>query len=313
MKKKIFSLFPWLQQGLDPNCVIGIATYAKTVNAVSLKRLQGHWQIDKTHSVAVTKPGDYTKAITDCTNEVSKLSCAINLVIPHHYYQIVQMEKPNLTDDEIVQSLPWTAKDVVNIAPENIIADFIDYPISLPMQARKMNVFITDKTQIQPFINSFADTNAVLRSMTSEEMVLLTLFGKDKDAHMLVVQHAEHEPRILIICDGKLVLARRLNGFVGITEKDQNSAFIDALGLEIQRSMDFFESQLKQPPIRSIQLQCDDLSSLTLRAELAELLQVKVIDFKPNLALSEGLDSQFFYALAAAISMAESKEPRNEE
>lgn len=313
MKKKIFSLFPWLQQGLDLNSVIGIATYAKAVNAVSLKRVQGGWQIDKTHSVAVAEPGDYTKAITDCTNEVSKLSCAINLVIPHHYYQIVQMEKPNLTDDEIVQSLPWTTKDLVNISPENIIADFIDYPISLPMQASKMNVFITDKTHIKPLINSFANTSAVLRSMTSEEMVLLTLFGKDKDAHMLVVQHVEHEPRILIICDGKLVLVRRLNGFIGITAKDQNSAFIDALGLEIQRSMDFFESQLKQPPIRSIQLQCDDLSSLTLRAELAELLQIKVVNFKPNLALSEDLDSQFFYALGAAISMAESREPRDEE
>ncbi|MCQ8879166.1 MSHA biogenesis protein MshI [Pseudoalteromonas shioyasakiensis] len=312
MKKKIFSLFPWLQQGLDPNCVIGIATYAKTVNAISLKRSQGHWQIDKTHSVAVTEQRDYTKAIAACTNEVSKLCCTINLVIPHYYYQIVQMEKPNLTDDEIVQSLPWTSKDLVNIAPENIIADFIDYPISLPMQVAKMNVFITDKTQIQPFINSFADTNAVLRSMTSEEMVLLTLFGKDKDAHMLVVQHIEHEPRILIICDGKLVLVRRLNGFIGITEKDQNSAFIDTLALEIQRSMDFFESQLKQPPIRSIQLQCDNLSSLTLRAELAELLQIKVVDFKPNLALSEEVDSQFYYALGAAMSMAESREPSDE-
>ncbi|NMR25024.1 MSHA biogenesis protein MshI [Pseudoalteromonas sp. NEC-BIFX-2020_015] len=301
MKKRLFSLFPWLQQGIDPNCIIGVATYAKTVNAVCLKQIQGLWQIEKTHTEYVTDLRDYTTAITTCTNEVSRQTCAVNLVVPHYFYQILQMEKPNLTDEEIIQSLPWTSKDLVNIAPENIVADFIDYPIALPMQSKKMNVFITDKQQIIPLINCFIDTDAVLRSLTSEEMVLLALFGKNKDAHMLVVQHADTEPRILIVRDGQLVLVRRLNGFIGITDKD--SAVVDALALEIQRSMDFFESQLKQPPIRSVQLQCDNLSSLAVRAELAELLQIKVVDFQPNSDMAKGVEKQFYYALGAALLM----------
>lgn len=90
-----------------------------------------------------------------CINEVSTDVCGVNLVIPHYFYQIVQMDKPNLSDEEIIQSLPWTTKDLVDIAPENIVADFIDYPITLPMQSSKMNVFITNKLQLLPFIDSF--------------------------------------------------------------------------------------------------------------------------------------------------------------
>lgn len=177
-----------------------------------------------------------------CINEVSSDICGVNLVIPHYFYQIVQMDKPNLSDEEIIQSLPWTTKDLVDIAPENIVADFIDYPITLPMQSSKMNVFITNKLQLLPFIDSFEHTKSVLRAMTSEEMILVTLFGSHKEAHMLIVQHVGHEPRILIIRDGQLLLARRLNGFLGISNKDQNQALVEALGLEIQRSMDFLKA-----------------------------------------------------------------------
>ncbi len=285
------------------NTAIGVAAYADTVNAVCLKKNHSKWVVHSSHSVNVSEQTDYTTAMVACINEVSTDVCGVNLVIPHYFYQIVQMDKPNLSDEEIIQSLPWTTKDLVDIAPENIVADFIDYPITLPMQSSKMNVFITNKLQLLPFIDSFEHTKSVLRAMTSEEMILVTLFGSHKEAHMLIVQHLGHEPRILIIRDGQLLLARRLNGFLGISDKDQNQVLVEALGLEIQRSMDFFESQLKQPPIRSIQLQCDDLSSLALRAGLAEFLQVKVVDFVPTIELSKHLEPNFYYALGAAYQL----------
>jgi len=300
MKEKLFS---WLNRSLDRNTAIGVAAYADTVNAVCLKKNHSEWVIHSSHSVNVSEQTDYTTAMVACINEVSTDVCGVNLVIPHYFYQIVQMDKPNLSDEEIIQSLPWTTKDLVDIAPENIVADFIDYPITLPMQSSKMNVFITNKLQLLPFIDSFEHTKSVLRAMTSEEMILVTLFGSHKEAHMLIVQHLGHEPRILIIRDGQLLLARRLNGFLGISDKDQNQVLVEALGLEIQRSMDFFESQLKQPPIRSIQLQCDDLSSLALRAGLAEFLQVKVVDFVPTIELSKHLEPNFYYALGAAYQL----------
>ena len=300
MKEKLFS---WLNRSLDRNTAIGVAAYADTVNAVCLKKNHSEWVVHSSHSVNVSEQTDYTTAMVACINEVSTDVCGVNLVIPHYFYQIVQMDKPNLSDEEIIQSLPWTTKDLVDIAPENIVADFIDYPITLPMQSSKMNVFITNKLQLLPFIDSFEHTKSVLRAMTSEEMILVTLFGSHKEAHMLIVQHVGHEPRILIIRDGQLLLARRLNGFLGISDKDQNQVLVEALGLEIQRSMDFFESQLKQPPIRSIQLQCDDLSSLALRAGLAEFLQVKVVDFVPTIELSKHLEPNFYYALGAAYQL----------
>ncbi|MBQ4799459.1 MSHA biogenesis protein MshI [Pseudoalteromonas sp. MMG006] len=300
MKEKLFS---WLNRSLDRNTAIGVAAYADTVNAVCLKKSQNKWSVYSSHSVNVSEQADYTTAMVACINEVSTDVCGVNIVIPHSFYQIVQMDKPNLSDEEIIQSLPWTAKDLVDIAPENIVADFIDYPITLPMQSSKMNVFITNKLQLLPFIDSFEHTKSVLRAMTSEEMILVTLFGSHKEAHMLIVQHVGHEPRILIIRDGQLLLARRLNGFLGISDKDQNQEQVEALGLEIQRSMDFFESQLKQPPIRSIHLQCDDLSSLALRAGIAEFLQIKVVDFVPNIKLSEHLEPNFYYALGAAYQL----------
>ena len=85
---------------------------------------------------------DYTVAIATCTNEVCAEVCPVNLVVPHYFYQIVQMDKPMLSDEEIIQSLPWTTKDLVDIPPENIVADFIDYPIIQPMQSSNCSLLL---------------------------------------------------------------------------------------------------------------------------------------------------------------------------
>ncbi|MBQ4832646.1 MSHA biogenesis protein MshI [Pseudoalteromonas sp. MMG010] len=301
MSSKLFSLFPWLKLGLSKNTVLGIAVYGSAVNAVCLTKSNGQWLVAKYHSIDVSDESDYMAAIAACTNAVCKEPCKVNLVLPHFFYQIVQMEKPTLSDDEITQSLPWLAKDFVDIAPENIVADFTDYPISLPMQSNKMNVFITNKEQVKPLVDVFKKLKPALRSITSEEMILVTLFGNDSHAHMLIVQHVGHEPRILIIRNGQLLLARRLNGLLGLINNSQS--LIESLGLEIQRSMDFFESQLKQPPIRSIQLQCDDLSSLSLKAGLAEYLEIQVTDFTPQIDIAQSLEPSYYYALGAAFQL----------
>lgn len=38
MKRKLFSLFSLFKRSLDKNTVVGVATYANTVNAVCLKK-----------------------------------------------------------------------------------------------------------------------------------------------------------------------------------------------------------------------------------------------------------------------------------
>lgn len=300
MKKKLFS---WLNNRLDPNTVLGVAIYGHSVNAVCLKKQQGQWCLYGYHCEKVSEANDYNAAIVACTTQICTDVCAVNLVIPHFYYQIVQMDKPAFDDQEIIQSLPWTSKDLVDIDPENIIADFIDYPLSLPMQSKKMTVFITNKQQLLPLVESFQKIKPVLNAITSEEMLLVTLLGGDKYAHMLIVQHTHSEPHILIIRDGQLLLTRRLNGLLGLLGEEHTEQLVEVLGLEIQRSLDFFESQLKQPPIRSVQLKCDDLSSATLNTKLAEFLQIKVIDFEANLDLAQQLDSRFYNALAAAYQL----------
>ena len=57
----------------------------------------------------------------------------------------------------------------------------------------------------------------------------------------------------MIVRSQAIWLARRLRGFVSkVNEQTDLSQLSDTLGLEIQRSMDFYESQLKQPPLKEI-------------------------------------------------------------
>ncbi len=312
MKKKLDKLFPWLQGRLNRDYVVGVAIDSQAVKAVCLAKQNSVWRLSKKHRIEMTSDQDLIAAVVECTNAVCNSISPVNFIIPPNYYQAVQMEKPNLTDEEIIQSLPWTAKDLVKIPPENIVADFLDYPLTAPMQASKINVYITDKSLLSPIINGFTKAIAVLRALSVEEMALVKLFGSRKEAHMLVIQYVKYEPKVLIVRDGRIVLTRHLSGFIGYTEKHTSTELAETVALELQRSMDFFEIQLKQPPISSIQMFCETISTLELRSELAEILRVKVVDFEPEEHIDEQLDSSYYTALGAALLKIETQRNRHE-
>jgi len=77
----------------------------------------------------------------------------------------------------------------------------------------------------------------------------------------------------LIVKQGKIFFSRRLRGFAQIATKTADElsfGLIDNLNLEIQRSTDYFERQLKQAPIRSIEVIVPIENEAVLARKLAE-------------------------------------------
>ena len=64
---------------------------------------------------------------------------------------------------------------------------------------------------------------------------------------------------------------------------------VDNLSLEIQRSMDYFESQLRQAPIKSIYLIIDTLHQDELASMIKEIIFISVDKFVPKIEREQGL------------------------
>lgn len=193
-------------------------------------------------------------------SELSRLLAGVGkqtpfqLILAPEFYQVVQLDKPALSDQEMLQALPWQIKDLVSIAPEDIIADYIDLPGS-GNGAAKINAVAASATSLQQLVTPIHDAGLNLGSIMPEEWLAGRLVAAGAQATMLVIHQPEQEVLIQIVRNGELYFSRRTRGFARLHlagAGELADGTLDRLQLELQRSMDYVESQLKQPPVRDI-------------------------------------------------------------
>lgn len=188
--------------------------------------------------------------------KVVEKGCRVHLVLTPELYQLVQIDKPTLPESDMQQALPWQVKDLVTVAAEDMVADYIDAPGG-GGQSAKINVVVASISELKPLINAIAHAGLKLISIQPEEWLASFLIPSQPQATMLVIQQPEQEMLIQIVKDGVLYFSRRTRGFNRMqfdSDTQWQTDWLDRLQLELQRSMDYFESQLKQAPVRDIGL-----------------------------------------------------------
>lgn len=197
--------------------------------------------------------GQLTGELNRLLTEVSKQT-PLQLILAPEFYQVVQLDKPALTEEEMLQALPWQIKDLVSIPAEDIIADYIDLPSSGNGPA-KINAVAASATSLQQVLKPIHESGLKLSAIMPEEWLAGRLVATGNQATMLVIHQPEQEVLIQIVRNGELYFSRRTRGFTRLHlagAGELADGTLDRLQLELQRSMDYVESQLKQPPVRDI-------------------------------------------------------------
>lgn len=197
-----------------------------------------------------------------------------SICLPASLYQIVQVDKPNVPDEELSQALKWQVKDLVPFAPEDMVIDYF-YGPGNAMSNPKLNVVCANAKVIKPLLAKLQSKTKklYLKEITVEEFAFAQLLGYSDDGQLLVCQQPNQDVSILIVKQGKVFFFRRLRGLAQIgsrTEEELSFGVVDSLSLEIQRSTDFFERQLKQAPIKSIKVMLPIKHEAFIARKLAE-------------------------------------------
>lgn len=230
-----------------------------------------------------------------------------NIVLSNAHSQIVQVERPKVPDTEINAALKWQIKDLVNIAPDNMVVDYFDGP-TLAGGMEKVNVVCAAKNDLAELVTTLSTDDLSVESITTEEFAFASLLPIQQDAVLLVCQQPNEEINLLIIKNGQLFFSRRLRGFVQISKKSEDELMmgvIDSLSLEIQRSTDYFERQLKQAPIKTIEVLVPIANEAFLARKLAENTNVEVKLF----TMPDSFDNERKQAVAIAATQLNFMEP----
>ena len=284
------------------NLNVGVSVCAAEIHVVAVARNEGAISLDSVSSVPFNPAQPLSEQLLPILNSFDKAFCNVSIVLSQDMYHMVQVEKPDLPDEDITTALPWTLGELVPFDSDNMVLDYVDYPVQTRTGGKKIDVFAAEKSPLSALVQSMEKAkNVKLTHIHAKEVLATEMVPDDDYARLLIIQEPNSEPFLMIVRSRTIWLSRRLRGFVNKANAQQDLAQLsDMLGLEIQRSMDFYESQLKQPPLKEIlfrtQFDCEPVIE-RLKPFQPAAMNVLV----SQLDLADVVDSTCHFALASAL------------
>lgn len=247
MNKSLFSqLAFWRKQ--ESNKALGIYIDAGVVNV--------YCPGDEQESPRIVEFPLENNDWRSCFSAVNKAfgGAKLQLLLSASYYQIMLADKPNVPAEEMHQALLWSVKDLVSMPVADIHLDYFESPLE---SIAKVNVVVISRPKLVDMVSAALSEGFSIAGVSIEELAMANLFPEDPQARLVISHQANQELMLTVVRQGELFMQRRVRGFSQIdtaTAEELSFGSADNLSLEIQRSMDFFESQLRQAPVASIEL-----------------------------------------------------------
>jgi MSHA biogenesis protein MshI len=234
------------------------------------------------------------------------------LVLPLDQYQVFQLERPEGVDrSELGDALKWRLKDLLDFSPSEAVSDAFAFPEDASRgRGELVNVVAARKSLVRELIELVNSSGLELVSIDIAELALSHLVARlDTTKRGAALVHMRGRYGQLVICkDDMLYLSRRLDVAIDdLHDASQQENAIQSLALEMQRSLDYYESQLGQVPPARIRFVTRD-TSLPLSSMLGSYLAsgVEALDWT-QLGIDEGIDSRCLAAWSASLGAADHK------
>jgi MSHA biogenesis protein MshI len=286
---------------------IGIAFTADQVMlcAFTLQKGQLIWELDASFS-----HHNWQKSLSEYIEQHHLQGTPSYLALSSHWYRIHQIDKPSVNEDELLNALQWPLRDTIG-TDKALVYDYADLPVQVSGQNKVMAVAVA-REEIEKFSRAIFEANLNLQSISVEELVTPHLVGNKKEPIITLVQELGEVVVLSIVKNNQLYFTRRITGFENIgeyTEDELEMGITDSLCVQIQRSMDFFESQLRQAPIRQILIKLDSPHTTFLCASIAGAMGLSCMPFEPEISCNHELNFKMasFSCLGAAYTGAMSR------
>lgn len=259
---------------------------------------------------------------TTCTTLMSRID-----------YQLLVVETPAVPKSELKDALRWHIKDLIDDPVSDITLDAFDIPA--PRGAKGSNVVYVvaaKKEQLNLRSETLQNAGINLQIIDIKELAqrnIANLLSNNKNGVALL--SLDSTSGILTLSKGgELYLNRQLNlglnqvvpaaentptetqSDTGLPELNldseiANSAIYDYIALELQRSLDYYESNFRQPPIRTLHLApiAKTLPGFSEYIKDNLNMDVEVVDlndlFESKQPISVETQAKVFFALGAAL------------
>ena len=228
------------------------------------------------HSAA-SNPTQALKAVLDKLDTNRAPTCA---VIGGDDYQIVQVEAPDVLPSEMRAAIRWRLRDVINFSVDEAAVDVFEIPDPVRRTQGKMLFAVAARDAAVARISSTLRSTAKgFDSIDVPELCLRNLSALLPQDHKGVAMLALNDrfAQLVITRQGVMYLSRRIDtGRFGADSRNDTPIDAGALALEIQRSLDYYESHYDQTPVGDLVIAPADERAQRLAEELKNETSLRV-------------------------------------
>lgn len=302
----------WSKDAGKGQSLLVLHVFSQQLKLLHARRVKQRWQLHTEEFVANAKAfPENIQSLIDALPAASQVA----VVLSSELYQIIPLDKPKLpTEVELRQALPWLLKDLCPLAPEDMQLDFLDVATA-PGGVAKINVVVAAKSLLTQLCSYLQQVKLTPCYILAEELLSRDLVPVSGPTRLLLQQQPNNELILQVIQGGQLCFSRHLRGFQQLLETpvaQLQFGLLDNLLLEVQRSMDFVEGQLKLPPVREVLLLLahPEQEALPALFHQAGFNQVKVMPIPEHWHWAVQLDLSLWWpALVAMATLMQAGEP----
>lgn len=235
------------------------------------------------------------------------LGISCNLVMSPGSYQLILGEAPKVPAEELAEALRWRIKDLVQFPIAEAVLDAFLLPEDSARGTSRMAYTVaTQRKNIEAAVAAAKTTGLQLKNIDIPELVLRNLAEAccDTKRGVAIVKLQQGGGSLQIIREGNLYLSRQFS-------LSYNAGLLDdlpgeALVLELQRSLDYFERQMRQVPPSHIYLCGENVTADKLTSEIRNALAVTInlLDLTSGVQIADAIPEHILSLSLCAIGAA---------
>jgi MSHA biogenesis protein MshI len=285
---------------------LGIAIDHGRLSLVVADHSSAQPSILETHLVEIGESLDTSlkKALKQLNS--SNYRAVVNLSLDDTTFHKIQ--KPNIPDEERESSVLFLMKDRLAQKIDDSMIACVDYPEGCRHDDQLMVVEV-QKGHIQNIVSAIQANHVNLKAIDALELTLGDLFADHPDMNKGISLLVEHDRGVslLLYRNHALYLIRRLSDvpdLISCLPAPGNVQMADTLMLEVQRTLDYFDSLMGQPTPGQLYLTPSFADLHPLAEHLNDNLapNVSVLNLNELFEFPEALDSGMQHDLLAAVA-----------
>ncbi len=233
-------------------------------------------------SISRCELGQQAEVLAGMVRELGLKGLPCSVVLNTEQYSVQSLERPNVEPEEMSQAVRWKIREYVEGDLSQWVVDWYDVPEDGTRgRARQVVAVMARRSAVERIIGIVRESGLILDTIDIATMALRNLLAVQPETHpglaRAVLWVRDNEALIDFTKDNAVYLSRRVEvDLNALADPDQRDWVGQNLALEVQRSMDYFDSQMRQAPPRALHVLANSQVDV-LRSQLNEGLGLDVV------------------------------------